>query len=104
MSSPDAKQGSKMETKLPRGQNKRAPSELPLWKQRLTRRQAQIVDLFQEEGTTNKDIAEKLGVTEKTVKLHFTGILKKSGAKSRYELLRKVQQMRQHGFRRTYWP
>lgn len=35
---------------------------------------------------SNQDIAEALFISEKTVKTHITNILKKSGAKNRYEL------------------
>ena len=40
-------------------------------------------------GHSNKVIAEKLGVTEKTVKFHLTNIFAKSGVTSRLELATK---------------
>ena len=41
-------------------------------------------------GLSNKEIAEVLGVTEKTVKFHVTGIFDKAGVKSRSEFLSTV--------------
>lgn len=41
-------------------------------------------------GITNKEVAAKLFVTEKTVKFHMTAILKKTGAQRRTELIAKA--------------
>jgi DNA-binding NarL/FixJ family response regulator len=52
----------------------------------LTVRQAQIAELIKL-GLTNKQIAARLGIAEKTVKAHVSAILEKFGAKSRLSLL-----------------
>lgn len=51
----------------------------------LTPRQLQIVRAVVE-GRANKDIAEKLGISEETVKRHLTIIFDKTGMSSRLEL------------------
>lgn len=40
-----------------------------------------------EQGFSNSDIGNKLGICEKTVKFHLTNIFKKAGVKSRSELI-----------------
>lgn len=42
-------------------------------------------------GSTNQDIAEKLFISENTVKRHVNSILKKSDAKNRHELIYKMK-------------
>lgn len=42
---------------------------------------------YVEQGYNNYDIANKLGVCEKTVKFHLTNIFRKAGVKSRTELM-----------------
>ena len=49
---------------------------------RLTRRQREVLKLLQE-GATNREIAEKLGIGEGTVKLHVSAILRSLGVKNR---------------------
>lgn len=52
----------------------------------LTVRQAQVLQLVQNRGASNKTIAKMLGVSESTVKLHMGAILKKYGVKNRTQL------------------
>lgn len=52
----------------------------------LTVRQAQVLQLVQNRGASNKTIAKMLGVSESTVKLHIGAILKKYGVKNRTQL------------------
>jgi DNA-binding NarL/FixJ family response regulator len=44
------------------------------------------------EGATNQDIAEKVHLSENTVKFHVRRILQKAGAINRTELARKATQ------------
>lgn len=53
----------------------------------LTSRQAQVLQLVQERGASNKTIARILGLSESTVKLHMGAVLKKFGAKNRTQLV-----------------
>ncbi|MCL4782458.1 MAG: response regulator transcription factor [Bryobacterales bacterium] len=52
----------------------------------LTARETQIVSLIAE-GLSNKEIGERLGIAEKTVRVHMTHILDKMGAADRTQLL-----------------
>ena len=52
----------------------------------LTAREAQIVALIAE-GLSNKEIGARLGIAEKTVRVHMTHILDKLGATDRTQLL-----------------
>jgi two-component system nitrate/nitrite response regulator NarL len=52
----------------------------------LTVRQAQVLQLVQTRGASNKAIAKMLGLTESTVKLHMGAILKKFGVRNRTQL------------------
>ena len=52
---------------------------------RLTRRQGQIVSLLLA-GCTNAQIAERLGVSDQTVKNQLSALYQKSGVKNRLEL------------------
>ena len=51
----------------------------------LSRRQLELVQLLRL-GLRNRDIAEKLGVTEGTVKSYLHAVFKKTGASNRTEL------------------
>jgi DNA-binding CsgD family transcriptional regulator len=53
---------------------------------RLTIRQRQVLDMVVK-NATNKEIAQTLGMTERTVKFHVTGLLEIFGVTSRRELL-----------------
>lgn len=52
----------------------------------LTDRQKEILDLVATRGMSNKAIAKMLRITESTVKLHVSAILKKHGLQSRVQL------------------
>lgn len=52
----------------------------------LTQRQNQILDLIINKGASNKLIARMLNISESTVKLHMTQILKKHGLTNRTQL------------------
>jgi DNA-binding NarL/FixJ family response regulator len=51
----------------------------------LTRRENQIAELIAS-GTTNRDVSELLGITERTVKAHLGSIFKKMHVKDRLQL------------------
>lgn len=53
----------------------------------LTRKEREIVRLICD-GLTNREIAEKLSLSEQTVKSHINRIFKKTGAKNRNQLIR----------------
>jgi len=53
---------------------------------RLTPRQNQILDLVSNRGASNKAIARTLNISESTVKLHMSAILKKYGCRTRTQL------------------
>ena len=52
----------------------------------LTPRQRQVLHLIQDRGSSNKNIARVLRISESTVKLHISAILKKFGAINRTQL------------------
>lgn len=52
----------------------------------LTPRQNQIMEIIAQRGSSNKVIARMLGISESTVKLHMSGILKKFGVRNRTQL------------------
>lgn len=52
----------------------------------LTPRQSQILDLVATRGASNKAIARTLKISESTVKLHMSAILKKYGCRNRTQL------------------
>lgn len=54
---------------------------------RLTRREAEIVDLVSQ-GLQNKKIAERLSITDTTVRHHLTSIFEKLSVTNRLELMR----------------
>ena len=53
---------------------------------RLTRREREVV-LLVGVGISNKEIAQQLGLSAGTVKLHVHNIFQKTGARTRYELI-----------------
>ena len=52
----------------------------------LTPRQRQILNIVATRGISNKSIARMLHISESTVKLHMSGILKKFGLRNRTQL------------------
>lgn len=57
---------------------------------KLTEREAQIAEVLAE-GASNKVIARKLQITERTVKAHLTSIFEKTGTRDRLELALMIQ-------------
>lgn len=68
------------------GPARRQPSQVPATT--LTRRQHDVLSLVQE-GLSNREIAESLGITEGTAKLHVSGLLKRLGVRNRTEAARR---------------
>jgi DNA-binding NarL/FixJ family response regulator len=66
---------------------RRARQDLPLREDPLTPREQEVVKLVAE-GYTNKQIAETLVISEKTVERHRANILDKLGMRDRVELTR----------------
>lgn len=64
----------------------------------LSRRERQIMHLLLE-GIPNKDIAEQLHVSERTVKFHCGNIYKKLNIENRYELIKILSQKTVPGYR-----
>jgi DNA-binding NarL/FixJ family response regulator len=56
------------------------------WASRLSSRELEVA-LLVARGLSNKEVARKLNVTDGTIKVHMHRIFKKSGTKSRYNLL-----------------
>jgi len=59
---------------------------------KLTDRQAEVLSHLQD-GISNKQIAERLGVTEATIKVHISAILKALGLRSRVEAALMAQKL-----------
>jgi DNA-binding NarL/FixJ family response regulator len=74
-------------TPLIRDYLRRARADLPLREEPLTPREQEVVKLIAE-GYTNKDIADALVISEKTVERHRANILEKLGMHDRVELTR----------------
>jgi DNA-binding NarL/FixJ family response regulator len=66
-------------------QQKDVPTKLDTRLERITPRERQIVHLLSA-GASNKEIAKRLDVTERTVKAHLTAIFKKLGISGRLQL------------------
>ena len=58
----------------------------------LTAREQQVLRQL-EEGRTNREIAERLDITEKTVKFYMTNIMQKFGVKNRVAAVMEFQRM-----------
>jgi DNA-binding NarL/FixJ family response regulator len=54
---------------------------------RLTQRELEILTLIAAYGFTNREISERCGISEKTVKIHLSNIMKKVGITSMRKLL-----------------
>jgi DNA-binding NarL/FixJ family response regulator len=65
---------------------KRITSTEPEDDYKLTKREMNIIKEITH-GHSNKDIAAKLSITERTVKAHLTNIFTKLGLKNRYQLI-----------------
>jgi DNA-binding NarL/FixJ family response regulator len=58
----------------------------------LTKRQNEVLDILSSEGLSNKGIANRLGISDHTVKVHITAILKAYSMTSRIELIMHVNE------------
>ena len=56
------------------------------WPRGLTRRESEVVHMVGS-GMSNKEIAQRLGLSVGTVKLHVSSIFQKTGARGRYRLI-----------------
>ena len=65
---------------------------LSRWPQGLTEREAEVVGLISE-GLSNKDIANRLGISTITVRHHLTNVFKKLGVPNRQRLLISAHQL-----------
>jgi len=72
-------------TVLTEQRRREVPSNFDDRLQRVTPRERQIVDLLSA-GASNKEIAKRLNVTERTVKAHLTAIFRKLGLSGRLQL------------------
>ncbi len=72
-------------TVLTEQQRREVPGNSDERLERITRRERQIVDLLSA-GASNKEIAKRLNVTERTVKAHLTAIFRKLGLSGRLQL------------------
>lgn len=68
---------------------RQAHSENPLMLRVLSGREAQVAKLVAN-GASNKEIAERLSISERTVKAHLTAIFEKTGARDRLQLSLKI--------------
>ena len=59
---------------------------LPAWSESLTEREQEVVRLVRQ-GLSNKDIADELSISDKTVRHHMTNIFDKVGVPNRQKLL-----------------
>ena len=66
--------------------NKRGCYYVPAYGRRITAKQLGVV-LAVCDGLSNKAIASRIGITEKTVKFHLSNIFKLFGIRSRSELM-----------------
>lgn len=62
---------------------------------KLTHRQGEVLVLMQE-GLLNKDIAQRLGITEHTVKEHVSAILKRLGVRTRFQAVSWMKRLNEH--------
>lgn len=74
------------------GNYKRAKASLPVQLDELTSRELEILKLLAR-GYTSKAIAENLDISQRTVEVHRTRILRKMGVSSTTELLYKLSQL-----------
>jgi DNA-binding NarL/FixJ family response regulator len=64
-----------------------------MWPEALTARERKIIDLV-EQGLSNKEIADKLSISDSTVRHHLTSIFDKVGVPNRQKLLVHAHQVR----------
>jgi DNA-binding NarL/FixJ family response regulator len=61
---------------------------------KLTRREAEVLELLVTEGPSNPEMGLRLGITEETVKRHLFKIMNKTGYSTRLELAVRTLQKR----------
>lgn len=71
------------------------PSDTVAILQRLTNRERTIIQLVSS-GARNKEIAQRLCISEHTVKAHISSIFRKTESRNRVELLRWAQTYQSH--------
>jgi DNA-binding CsgD family transcriptional regulator len=71
------------------GSGARALSEDDVFEEALTHRELEVLELLAE-GLPNKAIAERLGISDQTVKFHIASIMGKLGASNRVETVRRA--------------
>jgi len=59
----------------------------------LSKRERQVLELLLE-GSSNKEIANKVGLSERTIKFHISALLKKNECANRTQLVYKFAMMR----------
>jgi len=64
-------------------------SEDAVFEERLTHREIEVLELLAE-GLPNKGIADRLGISDQTVKFHIASIMGKLGASNRVETVRRA--------------
>jgi DNA-binding NarL/FixJ family response regulator len=76
------------------GQTKQATVDTgsPIHADTMTYREEQVLRLLSQ-GLMNKEIAHKLGLTEKTVKYYMTGVMQKLNARNRVEAVLKASRL-----------
>lgn len=71
------------------GSEARAFSEDDVFEEALTHRELEVLELLAE-GLPNKGIADRLGISDQTVKFHIASIMGKLGASNRVETVRRA--------------
>jgi two-component system nitrate/nitrite response regulator NarL len=66
--------------------------ERPLLYEQLTPREHEVLSLVAD-GLRNREIAQRLGITEHTVKFHLAAVFGKLGARSRTDAVRRALQL-----------
>jgi DNA-binding NarL/FixJ family response regulator len=63
--------------------------EVEVFEEALTHREVEVLELLAE-GLSNKGIADRLGISDQTVKFHIASIMGKLGASNRVETVRRA--------------
>jgi DNA-binding NarL/FixJ family response regulator len=63
--------------------------EVEVFEEALTQREVEVLELLAE-GLSNKGIADRLGISDQTVKFHIASIMGKLGASNRVETVRRA--------------
>lgn len=63
----------------------------------LSRREAEVLEVLLQDGAANKEIGRRLFLSEKTVKFHIRGAMRKLGATNRTHLAIIACRKEQHG-------